>query len=64
MPLSTFQFPAVCHGVSTFAITESPICTAVPPRVQATEIIHISHLSTAHAVPEPPLAGKVFTEAS
>lgn len=64
LPLSTFQFPAVCHGVSTFAITESPICTAVPPSVQATEIIHKSHLRTAQAVPEPPLAGKVLPEAS
>lgn len=47
-----------------FAITESHICTAVPPSVPATEMIHMSHLRTAQAVPEPPEAGKVFTEAS
>lgn len=62
--LRIFQFQAVCHGVSVFAITESHICTADVQRVQATEIIHKSHFKTAPAEPEPPAAGNVFTEAS
>lgn len=62
--LRIFQLLAVCHGVSTLAITESPICTAVPPRVPATEIIHISPFNTAPAVPEPPEDGNTLPEAS
>lgn len=59
-----FQFAAVCPGVSIFTITESHICTAVPPSVPATDIIHISHFTTAPAIPEPPVDGNRFIDAS
>lgn len=62
--LSTDQFDAVCPGVSARARTESPISTATPQRVPATEINHISPFKTAPAVPDQPEAGNVFTEAS
>ena len=43
--------------------TTSPAVTATPPRVPATEIVQRSHLRTAPAVPDPPVAGKVLIEA-
>lgn len=64
LELRIFQFPAVCPGVSIFAITESHICTAVPPSVPATDIIHISHFTTAPAIPDPPVDGNRFIDAS
>lgn len=60
----TDQLLAVCHGVSTNARRLSPLTTGAPPRVPATFINQESHFRIAPAVPEPPEAGKVFTEAS
>ena len=58
-----FQFAAVCHGVSTLAMIASPISTALPPSVPATEITNISHLTIAPAVQLPHVVGYVLPEA-
>lgn len=64
LELRIFQFPAVCPGVSTLAIIESPTCTAVPHSVPITDMIYISPFITAPAVHDPPVVGNVFGEAS
>lgn len=60
----TDQLVAVCHGVSVSALTESPILTATPHIVPATDMYHRSPLRMAPAVPDPPEEGNRFTEAS
>lgn len=58
------QFPAVCHGVSVKARIVSPIATATLHSVHATEIYQRSPFSIAPAVPDHPLEGNTFPEAS
>lgn len=64
LELRIFQFPAVCPGVSTLAMIESPTCTAVPHSVPITDMIYISPFTTAPAVHDHPVVGNVFGEAS
>jgi hypothetical protein len=61
---NTLQLDQVCQGVSAKALTESHILTATEFKTHATEIYQRSHFNIAQAVPEPPVAGNVFTEAS